>query len=173
MLPTRSKLWFFLLFVAVSACANQVQDKEDMLAAAGFTLVPANTPQRQAALKTLPPHKFVHQVRNNVVVFTYADPTICDCLYVGDQAAYDRYRQNVFVKNIADEQQMTAQMNQMDWGPWGPGWYCSVTPVPGRQILSVARGQRRRGCQYQRESRGCRAWPLPAMTRLKCATSGG
>ena len=67
MLPTRSKLWFFLLFVAVSACANQVQDKEDMLAAAGFTLVPANTPQRQAALKTLPPHKFVHQVRNNGV----------------------------------------------------------------------------------------------------------
>ena len=123
MLPTRSKLWFFVLFVAVSACANQVQDKEDMLAAAGFTLVPANTPQRQAALKTLPPHKFVHQVRNNVVVFTYADPTICDCLYVGNQAAYDRYRQNVFVKNIADEQQMTAQMNQMDWGPWGPGWY--------------------------------------------------
>jgi hypothetical protein len=82
-----------------------------------------NTPQRQAALKALPPHKFVHQVRNNVVMFTYADPTICDCLYVGNQAAYDRYRQNVFVKNIADEQQMTAQMNQMDWGPWGPGWY--------------------------------------------------
>ena len=90
-----------------------------MLAAAGFTLVPANTPQRQVALRALPPHKFVNQVRNNAVIFTYADPTICDCLYVGSQAAYDRYRQNVFVKNLADEQ----QMNQMDWGPWGPGWY--------------------------------------------------
>ena len=42
---------------------------------------------------------------------------------VGDQAAYGRYRENVFQKKLADEQQMTAQIYQMDWGPWGPGWY--------------------------------------------------
>jgi len=24
---------------------------------------------------------------------------------------------------MVNEQQMTAQMNEMDWGPWGPGWY--------------------------------------------------
>jgi hypothetical protein len=119
----KPRLAFFVVCLVMSACANQVQNKEDMLAAAGFTLVPANTPQRQASLSTLPPHKFVHQVRNSAVVYTYADPTICDCLYVGNQAAYDRYRQDVFVKHIADEQQMTAQINQMDWGAWGPGWY--------------------------------------------------
>ena len=107
---------------ALSAC-SPVQNKEDMLAAAGFSLVPANTPQRQASLSALPPHKFVHQVRNNAVVFIYADPTICDCLYVGNQAAYDRYRQDVFAQNIANEQEMTAQINQMDWGVWGPGWW--------------------------------------------------
>jgi hypothetical protein len=107
----------------VVGCAAQVQQKEDLLAAAGFTLVPADTPQRQASLANLPPHKFSHQVRNNVVVYTYADPTICDCLYVGNQAAYDRYRQEVFAKNLANEQQMTAETYQMDWGGWGPGWY--------------------------------------------------
>ncbi len=109
--------------VALSGCATMVQNKEDMLAASGFTLVPANTPQRQASLKRLPAHKFVHQVRNNAVVFVYADPTICDCLYVGNQAAYDRYRANVFQKQIANEQEMTAQMNEMNWDGWGPGWY--------------------------------------------------
>ena len=109
--------------VAVSACAAQVQNKENMLAAAGFTLVPANTPQRQTSLAAMPPHKFVRQLRNNMVIFTYADPTICDCLYVGNQAAYDRYRAEVFAKNLANEQQMTAQINNMDWGYWGPGWY--------------------------------------------------
>ena len=119
----KPRLAFFVVCLVMSACANQVQNKEDMLAAAGFTLVPANTPQRQASLSALPPHKFVHQVRNNAVIYTYADPTICDCLYVGNQVAYDRYRQDVFVKHIADEQQMTAQINQMDWGAWGPGWY--------------------------------------------------
>ena len=121
MLGIRSTL--VLLTACVGACTAQVQNKEDMLAAAGFTLVPANTPERQAALKTLPPHKFVHQVRNNMVIYTYADPTICDCLYVGNQAAYDHYRANVFQKQIADEQAFTAQINEMNWGPWGPGWY--------------------------------------------------
>ncbi len=119
----RSTPMVLAMCVAMSACANQVQNKEDMLAAAGFTLVPANTPQRQTALATLPPHKVVHQVRNNAVVYTYADPTICGCLYVGNQAAYDRYRANVFQKNLADEQAMTAQIYEMNWGPWGPGWY--------------------------------------------------
>jgi hypothetical protein len=117
----RTALVSFAVCVAVSAC-SQVQNKEDMLAAVGFTLVPANTPQRQAALTAMPAHKFVHQVHNNAVVYTYADPTICDCLYFGNQAAYDRYRANVFQQNLANEQEMTAQMNQMDWGTWGPGW---------------------------------------------------
>jgi hypothetical protein len=119
----RSALAFVVVCIAVSACASQVQNKEDMLAAAGFTLVPANTPQRQAALTTLPAHKFARQLRNNNVVYVYPDPTIWNCLYVGNQTAYSRYRENVFQKRIADEQQMTAQMYQMDWGPWGPGWY--------------------------------------------------
>lgn len=123
MLGIRLPLALLAACAAVSACTAQVQNKEDMLAAAGFTLVPANTPQRQAALKTLPPHKFVHQVRNNAVIYTYADPTICDCLYVGNQAAYDRYRADVFQKQLADEQAFTAQINEMNWSPWGPGWY--------------------------------------------------
>ena len=123
MLPIKSALVLLAVCAAVLGCAAQVQNKEDMLAAAGFTLVPANTPQRQASLSSLPPHKFVRQARNNAVLYTYADPTICDCLYVGNQTAYDRYRQDVFVKHIANEQQMTAQIYEMDWRPWGPGWY--------------------------------------------------
>jgi hypothetical protein len=106
---------------AVSACTAAVQNKEDMLAAAGFTLIPANTTERQGALASLLPHKFIHQTRNGRVVFVYADPTICDCLYIGDQAAYDRYRANVFAKNLANEQAMTAQINEMNWGPWELG----------------------------------------------------
>jgi hypothetical protein len=34
-----------------------------------------------------------------------------------NQAAYDRYRRDVFAKNITNVQQMTAQINEMDWGP--------------------------------------------------------
>jgi hypothetical protein len=113
----------FAMCVVVSACvspAQQVQSKNDMLAASGFTLVPANTPQRQASLASLPPHKFVRRERDAKVIYIYADPTICGCLYVGSQAAYGRYRENVFQKRLVDEKQMTAEMNQnIDWAPWG------------------------------------------------------
>jgi hypothetical protein len=109
--------------VMLSACASpaqRVQNKNDMLAASGFTLLPADTPRRQASLASLPPHKFVRQERGAKVIYVYADPTICGCLYVGNQAAYGRYRENVFRKRLVDEKQMTAETNQnIDWEPWG------------------------------------------------------
>jgi hypothetical protein len=115
--------------VLLSACATPqqiVQDREDLLAAAGFTLRPANTPQRQDLLRTLPPNRFVQRVRGDRVVYLYADPLVCACLYIGDQAAYGRYRQEVFQRRVASDQLLAAQMNQnaaWDWGPWGPGWW--------------------------------------------------
>lgn len=117
-------LWVvaFVFGVFLSGCSSQmVKDKEDMLAASGFTLVPANTPSRQRSMAQLPPHKFVRQMRDDKVIYVYADPTICNCLYIGGQAAYGQYRANVFQQRIADEQQMTADMAQMEWGPWGSG----------------------------------------------------
>ncbi|MFL5284062.1 MAG: hypothetical protein ACJ8AW_24475 [Rhodopila sp.] len=114
---------FLGISVALSACAAQVQNKEDMLAAAGFKAVPANTPQRQASLAKLPPHRFVHQMRNNTMVYVYADPTICDCLYVGGQDAYDRYRAQMSQRKLAHEQAFTeeraAQANELDTMQWG------------------------------------------------------
>ncbi len=117
---------------AVAACQNPQQviaNKEDMMVAAGFKFVPANTPQRQAAFKNLPPHKFSREIKNGQVFYVYPDPTVCVCIYVGNAAAYGTYRNNVFQKNLADEQQMTADINSMNDWDWGPGaaiptgWY--------------------------------------------------
>jgi hypothetical protein len=114
--------------VALAGCAAPIRNKEDMLLAAGFAYKPADTPQRIANLKALPPHQFVHQMRNGQLVWLYADPTICVCLYAGDHDAFARYKQEVLQKQIADEQQMTARINEdaaitanMDWGLWGGG----------------------------------------------------
>ena len=115
--------------LALGACAQQVVNKEDLLAAAGFGSKPADTPQRVAALNRLPPHKFVRTVRNGQPIWFYADPTICGCLYAGDTRAYDAYKHEVFDQHLADERAMTAQMNAdaaMDWnmwGPWAPYYY--------------------------------------------------
>ncbi len=107
--------------LAVAGCQTaSVQQKENLLSAAGFVPQPANTPQRVAAMKKLPPNKFVQQVQNSQIVYLYADPIVCQCVYFGNQAAYAQYRQMVFQKNLADERQMTAMMaqNSFEFGPW-------------------------------------------------------
>jgi hypothetical protein len=109
-----------LLLSACQSTSQSVQSKEDLLAAAGFTIKPANTPARLTAMKKLPPHKFVQQTNGGNVTWVYADPTICQCVYFGDQTAWSNYRAMVFAKQLANEQQMTAIMNQnaFDFGPW-------------------------------------------------------
>ena len=114
----------------LAACSTGVTQKEDMLAAAGFSFRAADTPQKIAALKSLPAHRFVHQVRNGKTVWIYADPSICACLYAGDDAAYQRYQQEVLLKRIADERVQAAELNEraameqnamvVDWAVWGP-----------------------------------------------------
>jgi hypothetical protein len=111
------------LTVCTIGCASpqqQIASKEDLLAAAGFQIRVADTPQRLAAMKSLPPNKFVTQVVNGQPVYQYADPLVCRCVYFGTQQNWDAYRQEVFAKRLADEAQMTAIMNQTNWdyGPW-------------------------------------------------------
>ncbi len=115
----------FAACLTVAACATPEERavaREDLLSAAGFTVQPADTPARVASLRNLPPNKVVQQIRGGTVSYVYADPLVCACLYTGDQAAFGRYRQEVFQRRLADEQAMTTQMNQMNWdyGPWGP-----------------------------------------------------
>jgi hypothetical protein len=113
----------------ISGCRTQViQEKEDSLAAAGFILRPANTPERIAMLKRLPPNHFVRREHGDVVHYVYADPIVCSCLYVGTQQAYSQYLRDRQQQQIVDQQQLAAQeysdaaWNWGAWGPWGPGY---------------------------------------------------
>src|SRR6516165_9767494 len=112
------------LILGLAGCVSpqqQAAQKEDLLAAAGFQVRVADTPQRLAAMKRLPPNKFVTKVVNGQPVYLYADPLVCRCVYFGTQQNWAAYRQEVFAKQLADEAQMTAIMNQEAWdyGPWG------------------------------------------------------
>lgn len=123
---------------ALAACTTpqeRVSQKEDHLAAAGFDVRSANTPERQAMLNRLPPHRFVQRAHGSTFDYVYADPLVCDCLYTGTQQAYDRYRFYLQQKQLVDQQETTAQLysdgawNWGGWGPWGPGY--GFGPGPG------------------------------------------
>ena len=116
-----------LLAGVLSGCVTPqeaVTQKEDSLAAAGFVQRPANTPERQAMLAKLPPHRFVRRVHGDDVHYVYADPLVCNCLYVGSQQAYGVFQQHLQQQRIADAQEMAAtdySDASWNWGSWGPG----------------------------------------------------
>ena len=62
-----------------------------MLAAAGFHMVPADTPERQKDLRSRPPHRIVSRTKDGNVVYVYADPDNCHCVYVGGNKEYSEY----------------------------------------------------------------------------------
>lgn len=109
-----------------SACVSTVEQKENMLTAAGFQVKLADTQDKITALTALPPHKFQMKNQGGQLVYLYADPTICKCLYYGNQAAYQSYQQKAFDQRLADKKLMAATMMQDTqwnyWGAWGP-WY--------------------------------------------------
>jgi hypothetical protein len=119
--------------LALPACAalqrDEIGDKENNLAAAGFTVRPASNDARMTMLRTLPANRISQRIEGDRVSYLYPDPVVCHCLYVGGQAAYGRYQQMAIQQRIARDQIEAAQLNSdfaWDWGPWGgygPGFY--------------------------------------------------
>jgi hypothetical protein len=98
-------------------CAN-TQHTENLLSAAGFRNVIANTPQRQEQLKALPPDKVTLVQRNGNTYYVYADPANNQA-FVGTPSQYQKYQQLRLANNLAQDQLQTAELNS--WGPglWG------------------------------------------------------
>ncbi len=115
---------------AAGGCApvrrQEARDTGDLLVAAGFKSKPADTPEREQRLRAQPPLKMVSQSKDGHLVYRYADPYSCDCLYVGDEQAYAEYKRLALKKQVAEERLEAAEAEEsaaMDWGLWGPWWW--------------------------------------------------
>ena len=75
---------------------GRIATKETLLTDAGFSEAAA-TPQQLAAM---PKDHFLLTVQRDAVVYVYADPAVCDCVYTGDRKAYDRYNQELSERGI-------------------------------------------------------------------------
>ena len=111
--------------IALVVGCQTTSERENMLSAAGFKAVPADTQERQAHLHSLPHDKITPVQHNGTVYYTFPD-TKNNILYIGQQAEFQRYQNLRMQKQMADEQLSAAQMyNDAPWGvwgAWGPGW---------------------------------------------------
>ncbi len=113
--------------VTLAACAaiqnRDAIEMERVLAASGFQMRLADTPQKLDHLKSMTQRKLVLHQHNGKIYYIYADATSCKCLYVGNEKAYQRYQKLSIEKSIAEHQRIAAEMNEnsaMNWGLWGP-----------------------------------------------------
>jgi hypothetical protein len=67
------------------------RETERLLAAAGFQIRVADTSERQQELRSMPPRRIVSGTKDGNVVYTYADPDGCQCVYVGGAKEYSEY----------------------------------------------------------------------------------
>ncbi len=132
-----------LLLAGCATHAEKVEAHDDFLASSGFTAIPADTPERQALLTHLTPHRFATDQRKGRTIFIYPDAEVCKCLYVGKAEAFSRYQESLRLAEVektqlADRTQLhrqtidtynfeayalQSQYAAWDWGPWGAGWW--------------------------------------------------
>ena len=93
-LPAIALLVGTSLLVALEAPSKPFLDKNSFyLSSAGFRVQVANDAAGRKAMNALPPHRFVvHRYGNNEVRYLYAEPNHCVCIFIGNQEAYQNYR---------------------------------------------------------------------------------
>jgi hypothetical protein len=118
-------LAFACVAIACSSVASDVQQMdqpakptpeqnaaqmEPMLSAAGFVMLPADTPKREQQIANLPPLEISYYVgRTGKLHYWMADPQYCKCMYLGSEEAYQRYEQMQLQQNWAQKENATAR----------------------------------------------------------------
>jgi hypothetical protein len=115
----------------ITACSS-VNQKEQLMSAAGFrTLVPS-TPAQIAHLKSLPQGCVTTVSKKGRTLFLFADAQN-NRLLAGTQSQYQKYQQLRLQKNLVEDKEATAALNadaNSEWAAWGgldaplwgPGW---------------------------------------------------
>ena len=112
---------FVMLIVAfLMGCAGTGKispfQMDEMLVRAGFQMHTADTPKKLDFLKSLPQNELVHKTYNEKVSYFYVDGSSCQCMYVGDEQAYQRFKQSVKEEQMDEKIETTSRQAQEEMG---------------------------------------------------------
>jgi hypothetical protein len=110
--------------LGLTGCAtiqrSQALETEQFLAAAGFRMQLADTPERREQLATMPPYRLTSRAIGASMEYAYADPQNCECVYVGGPKEHAEYQRLTRRRETAQEE-FWAWPNRWNWdlpGAW-------------------------------------------------------
>jgi hypothetical protein len=127
-----AKLLVLVAAVDLAGCALMSEREQakhaavvgNRLLASGFRALPADTPAKKAHLETMPKLLFSSVVRDGKRRYVLADPYRCHCVYVGDEAAYQRYTDLEIAQEIGSSRTRNEEvMREKDQGIGSLGPY--------------------------------------------------
>ncbi len=111
-----------IVSVACMKSPNQrAIDTERLLAASGFKMRLADTPEKLTHIEALTQRQIlVHQSKGELL-YVYVDAEYCQCVYAGSAEAYRRYKTLAREEKLSVEDRREADEDtarEMDWGDW-------------------------------------------------------
>jgi len=89
---------------------QDAKDQQMMLSAAGFKMMPANSPEKLAEVKALPQLKLDYYANSEGKThYWMADANYCGCVYIGNDQNFQQYENLKFQKRLTDQQQQIAR----------------------------------------------------------------
>lgn len=97
-------LMVVVLGTILAGCASAMQQtanqQEELLTAAGFSMKPADTPEKMSRLRRVPLYEVAVRSKGEQPIYYYADPNFCQCIYLGNESNYQAYRQLLIQRNM-------------------------------------------------------------------------
>ncbi|HEY2104195.1 MAG TPA: hypothetical protein VGH29_00325 [Candidatus Binataceae bacterium] len=107
--------------------AQKAQRIDPVLSAAGFHMVAPDSPKKQELFGSMPPLTMrYYMAKNGKPRYWFADPYECNCLYEGDEKAYQNYQNLRLQQKLVKEEEQAAELNQdaaMQMNMYDPMFY--------------------------------------------------
>jgi len=111
---------FLFLTLLITGC-HSLQQKEQLLTAAGFRSVTPSTTAQATHLASLPQGHITPISKNGQTLFFLADAKR-NCLFIGTQSEYQAYQQLRLTQQLSQDKLATAALNAdatAEWNAWG------------------------------------------------------
>jgi len=122
-----SAVMILALGVLVTGCASSQKtkavDREKYLISAGFKKILADTEEKLGHLKKMPRREIFNLEKDGTLYYVWADEKSCNCIYYGDENAYETYQQILLTLKLRSDDAASAALERAgpggNWGMWG------------------------------------------------------